>query len=150
MASDATGNDRAARLHRDAIVIDGHSDVLKAIADGKMRLGERVELPPDEGWQPPLGWSAGDESALYDFSPHTAYFQTMGYYDLPRFLEGGLTAQAMAIYLDGEHLDRPLHRAMEMVYWLWREAEELRRIRADHPRSRICSGSSEGATAAGS
>lgn len=122
--SDATENDRAAALHRDAIIIDGHSDVLMAVADGKMRLGKRVELPPHEGWQPPLGWSESEETKLYDFSPHTAYFQTMGHYDLPRFAEGGLTAQAFAIFIDGAHLDRPLHRTLEMVYWLRREAEE--------------------------
>jgi membrane dipeptidase len=114
----------AAALHRDAIVIDGHSDILMAIADRKMRLGDRVELPLHEGWQPPLGWTEPAESKLYDFSPHTAYFQTMGQYDIPRFLEGGLTAQACAIYLEDTHLDRPLHRALEMVYWLNREAED--------------------------
>ncbi|MGH2613819.1 MAG: dipeptidase [Thermomicrobiales bacterium] len=115
---------RAAALHRDAIVIDGHSDVLMAIADGKMRLGDRVALPPHEGWQPPLGWTESEESKLYDFSAHTAYFQTMGHYDLPRFVEGGLTAQAFAIYIDGGHLDRPLHRALGMISWLHREAKE--------------------------
>jgi hypothetical protein len=98
---------RAAALHREAIVIDGHSDVLKAIADGKMRLGQRVEVPPEEGWAPPrpegTRLSLDPLAALYDFSPHTAYFETMGFYDVPRFLEGGLTAQAMANYLaDGE------------------------------------------------
>ena len=96
--SEATNH--AAALHRDAIVIDGHSDILMAIADRKMRLGDRVELPPHEGWQPPLGWTDSAESKLYDFSPHTSYFQTMGQYDIPRFLEGGLTAQACAIYLE--------------------------------------------------
>jgi membrane dipeptidase len=116
--------DHAQALHRDAIVIDGHSDILMVIADGKMRLRDRVELPPYEGWQPPLGWAESEEAKLYDFSAHTAYFQTMGHYDIPRFLEGGLTAQACAIFIDGAHLDRPLHRTLEMIYWLRREAEE--------------------------
>jgi membrane dipeptidase len=120
---------RAAALHRDAIIVDGHSDVLMAIADRKMRLGERVELPPHEGWQPPMGWTDSEESKLYDFTPHTAYFQTMGHYDLPRFLAGGLTAQGLAIYIDGNHLDRPLHRTLEMIYWLRREAEENLELR---------------------
>jgi membrane dipeptidase len=116
--------ERAQALHRDAIVIDGHSDVLMVIADGKMRLGERIEIPPPDMWQPPLGWVESDEAKLYDFSPHTAYFQTMGHYDLPRFVAGGMTAQACAIFIDRNHLDRPLHRALEMTYWLRREAEE--------------------------
>ena len=29
----------AAALHRQAIVIDGHSDILMSVADGKVRLG---------------------------------------------------------------------------------------------------------------
>jgi hypothetical protein len=43
--STAARSKAAAALHRDAIIIDGNSDVLMAIADGKMRLRERVELP---------------------------------------------------------------------------------------------------------
>ncbi len=121
---DAATLDRARTLHERAIIIDGHSDILMAIADHKMRLGTRVELPPHEGWQAPLGWAETEETQLYNFSPHTAYFQTMGHYDIPRFREGGLTSQAMAIFLDSAHLDRALHRTLEMIYWLRREAEE--------------------------
>jgi membrane dipeptidase len=124
LGDETTALDRALALHRDAIIIDGHSDVLMVIADGKMRLGEHVEIPPHEGWQPPLGWAESAETELYNFSPHTSYFQTMGHYDLPRFVAGGLTAQACAIFIDGAHLDRPLHRALEMVYWLRREVQE--------------------------
>ena len=123
MADTATV-DRARALHERAIIIDGHSDVLMAIADNKMRLGTRVELPPHEGWKAPMGWAETEETQLYNFSPHTAYFQTMGHYDIPRFIEGGLTSQGLAIYIDSAHLDRALHRTLEMVYWLRREAEE--------------------------
>ena len=34
----------AAELQRQAIVIDGYSDALMPIADGKMRLGQRVDV----------------------------------------------------------------------------------------------------------
>jgi membrane dipeptidase len=98
--------------------------VLKAIADGKMRLGERVEVPLEEGWAPPPGLPVDPMVHLYNFTPHTSYFETMGFYDVPRFLEGGLTAQAMAIYLADGELSHALHRTMEMVAWLYREAEE--------------------------
>ena len=121
---DAATLDRARALHERAIIIDGHSDILMAIADHKMRLGTRVELPPHDGWQAPMGWAETEETQLYNFSPHTAYFQTMGHYDIPRFREGGLTSQAMAIFIDSAHLDRALHRTLEMVGWLRREAEE--------------------------
>ena len=116
--------ERARALHERAIIIDGHSDILMVIADHKMRLGTRVALPPHEGWQAPMGWAESEETRLYDFSPHTAYFQTMGHYDIPRFRDGGLTSQAMAIFIDSAHLDRPLHRTMEMIAWLRREADE--------------------------
>ena len=70
------------------------------IADGKLRLGDRFALPDPATWQPPVGWQPDAEAKLYDFSPHTSFFQTMGHYDLPRFREGGLTVQAMAIFIE--------------------------------------------------
>jgi membrane dipeptidase len=123
MEGSARMPDRADAIHRDAIIIDGHSDVLKAITDGKMRLGDRVHVPPEANWTPPVGLAPDPLADLYDFSMHTAWFETMGFYDIPRFLEGGLTAQGMAIYLADHELDRALHRAMEMIYWHVEEAE---------------------------
>ena len=117
-------SDHADDLHQRAIIIDGHSDILMPITDGKMRLSDRFELPDPTTWQPPPGWRRSAEADFYDMSPHTDYFQTMGHYDIPRFREGGLTAQAMAVFIDANHLDRPLHRALEMISWLRREAEE--------------------------
>lgn len=111
-------------IHQRAIIIDGHTDILKVVADGKMRLGDRVDIPAEENWEPPFGTPTDSLGGLYNFSPHTAYFETMGFYDIPRFLEGGLTAEGMAIYLADEQLDRALHRTMEMIAWLFREAEE--------------------------
>lgn len=106
------------RIHQRAIVIDGHADLLLPIADGKMSVTERVNLPPADHWQPPAGWHGPAEGGLYQFSPHTAYFQTMGMYDVPRLLEGGVTVEVCAVYIDDANLDRPLHRALEMIYWL--------------------------------
>ena len=116
---------RAAELHRQAIVIDGHSDILMAIAGQRMRLGDRFPLPDSKSWEAPLGWHEPPEAAMYDFSKHTSYFQTMGHYDLPRFREGGLTAQGMAIYIEAAELNRALETALEMVYWLDREFAEI-------------------------
>jgi membrane dipeptidase len=122
--TDTASADRAAALHRDAIVVDGHTDILMPIADGKMRLGQRFALPDPATWQPPVGWQEDAEAKLYKFSPHTSFFQTMGHYDLPRFREGGLTVEAMAIFIESANLDRALQRALQMVYWLNREYEE--------------------------
>lgn len=133
----------AAKIHAEAIIIDGHCDILMPIADGKMRLSDHIEIPPSNSWQPPPGWQGSPEAAHYKFSPHTDYFQTMGQYDVPRFLAGGLTAQACAIYIEAKHLDRALERALDMVYLLHREddesssfevvrtAEDIRRVKAE-------------------
>ena len=36
---------RARELHEQAIVIDGHSDILIPITEGKMRLGDKMPRP---------------------------------------------------------------------------------------------------------
>ena len=84
---------RAAELHRRAIVIDGHSDILMPIADGKVRLGERVTVPDPATWEPPLGITGNARGVVTDFSPHTYYFGPIGQYSIPQFLSGGLTVQ---------------------------------------------------------
>jgi membrane dipeptidase len=110
---------RAAELHRRAIVIDGHSDILIPIADGKARLGEWMQVPDPQTWQPPPG-ATGDDV----FSAHTAYFGPAGQYSLPQLQSGGVTAQVCAIYLEDRHLDRALQRGLEMTGWLHCEVEE--------------------------
>jgi membrane dipeptidase len=139
----------AEAIHAESIVIDGHCDILMPVADGKMRLRDRVDVPPPTGWDPPPGWKTSQESALYDFSPHTDYFQTMGQYDIPRLLSGGVSAQTCAIYIEERHLDRALERALDMTYWLHREAAEsallevvrcgddIRRVKAEGKTSAI-------------
>jgi membrane dipeptidase len=112
----------AAELHRQAIVIDGHSDILCPIADGKTRLSERVVLPDPETWQPPPGVTGHDE---FRFSAHSLFFGPMGQYDIPRFVEGGVTVQVCAIYAGDHELDHALHRGLEMAWCLHREAEEV-------------------------
>jgi membrane dipeptidase len=114
----------AQKVHNEAIVIDGHCDILIPVADGKMRLHDHPEVPPVESWQPPLGWQRSAEAELYAFSAHTDYFQTMSQYDIPRFLAGGVTVQACAVYIEERHLDRALERALDMIFWLHREVAE--------------------------
>lgn len=110
----------AAELHKRAIVIDGHCDILMPIADGKIRLQERVKVPNPTTWEPPLGVKPD----VAGFSPHTSYFGTIGQYSIPQFLAGGLTVQVCAIYLRNGDLERALQRGLEMTWWLHREAEE--------------------------
>ena len=91
---------RALDLHRRAIVIDGHSDILVALADGRMRLSERVIVEPPETWQ---GAAFAQERMMatpYQLSAYSRWFGCLGQYDIPRFRDGGVTAQVMAIFLD--------------------------------------------------
>ncbi len=115
---------RVVELHRRAIVIDGHSDILKPVADGKVRLGERVTVPDPATWKPPLGIMGNVQGGVTSFSPHTYYFGPTGQYSIPQFLYGGLTVQVCAIYLDDHHLERALQRGLEMTWCLHREAAE--------------------------
>lgn len=104
----------AAALHRRAIVIDGHSDILIPVTEGKMSLGDRVEVP-DLDWEPPPGL-ANNPLVRFGMGAHTVWFGPMGQYDLPRWQEGGITAQLCAIYLDDDWLRDPVRRGFEMVW----------------------------------
>lgn len=106
--------DRAADLHRRAIVVDGHSDILIPVTEGKMSLGDRVEVP-DLDWEAPPGLE-NNPLVRFGMGAHTVWFGPMGQYDLPRWREGGVTAQLCAIYLDDDWLRDPVRRGMEMVW----------------------------------
>jgi membrane dipeptidase len=105
---------RARALHERALVVDGHCDILIPVTEGKMDLGERVEVPGLD-WNPPPGL---ERSPLVRFGmgPHTAWFGCMGQYDLPRWRQGGVTAQLCAVYIDDEQLGYAFRRGMEMVW----------------------------------
>ncbi len=105
---------RARALHHRAIVVDGHSDILIPVTEGKMSLGERVEVPGLD-WQGPPGLER-HPIVKFGMGPHTAWFGCMGQYDLPRWKEGGVTAQLCAVYLDDDWLRDPFRRGMEMVW----------------------------------
>ena len=113
----------ARELHEQAIVIDGHSDILIPVADGKMRLGDRVEVPDPATWKAPPGVGRGPGAEL-GLPLHAIYFGPMGQYDIPRFLEGGITAQVCAIYVGHSQLDWALRRGLEMTWCLHREVHD--------------------------
>lgn len=112
----------AAELHRKAVVIDCHSDILMPIADGLVRLGTQVEIPDPTQWKPPFE-IVGTES--YDYRwPLNNMFGCIGQYSIPQFMAGGLTAQVCAVFVEDHQLENALKRSLEMVYWLHREAKE--------------------------
>jgi membrane dipeptidase len=110
-------------LLRQATVIDGHSDILIPLAEGKMDISEKVLIPDLKEWEAPLGL---ENPALtqFGFLPHTIYFGCMGQYDIPRWQEGGIDTQLCAIYLDDSKLDAPFKKGMEMVYAFHKAIEE--------------------------
>jgi membrane dipeptidase len=113
----------ALELHRQSIVIDGHSDILSALADGRMRLKDRVAVEPPETWQGAPYIKMPPNFTPYEPSPYSFWYECMGQYDIPRWREGGVTAQAMAIFVGDDHLHRPLERALDMVAAFHREIE---------------------------
>src|SRR4051794_22292901 len=114
---------RANQLHRQAIVIGGHSDILNPLADERMRLANRVIVETPESWQGAAFAPRHAQATPYQLSPYAMWFQCIGQYDIPRFREGGLTAQVMAIYIDDAYLATPLERALMMVSAFHRELE---------------------------
>lgn len=115
--------EHARDLHRRAFVIDGHSDILVGLADGRMHLNERVVVDPPEQWQGAQYVRSQMSGTPYQLSPYSLWFGCTGQYDIPRFREGGVTAQVMAIFLEEHHLGAPLQRALDMAAVFHREIE---------------------------
>lgn len=115
----------AHELHRNAIVVDGHSDILNLLADRRLRLCDHPDVPLPADW--PSHLFSPSPTALttpYQLSPYTTWFQCLGQYDIPCFQAGGLTAQVLAIYVDDAYLANPLERALAMVAAFHRELAE--------------------------
>jgi membrane dipeptidase len=115
---------RVQDLHQQAIIIDGHSDILIPITDNKMSLDERVDVPDPSTWQAPPGLISTIENT-FAMPPHVFHFGPMGQYDLPRFRDGGLTAQLCAIYIEEAYLNDPLRRGLKMAWQLQQTTSTL-------------------------
>ena len=110
---------RAAALHNESIVIDCHSDILMAVADGRVKLGERTVVE---------GVTTRD---------------VRGHYDLPRWQEGGVTLQVCALFVRHEEIHYALARGIDMVAAAYQEiaaneglvlaetVEDIRRAKSD-------------------
>ncbi|RIK46900.1 MAG: hypothetical protein DCC58_01590 [Chloroflexi bacterium] len=121
-----TVSERAARIHRDAIIIDGHSDILLPIVDGRTTLTRAFPEAELERWRTvarnmPPPPSAGD--LPWDWDPLGLLIGPSGQYELPVLEAGGITAQCIAIYMHEEHLNHPLETALQMVAQMHREID---------------------------
>ena len=90
----------ARSLHQESIVVDAHSDILMAVADRRVRLRERT---------PVEGITTRD---------------VRGHYDLPRWMEGGITAQVCALFIRHDEIHYALTRALDMVAGAYHEIAE--------------------------
>lgn len=118
--------EHAIHLHRQAVVIDAHCDILMPIADGLVRLGQAFDLPDPALWISPVraqDLDPGTGTSVFQTSLHTQTFGTAGQYSLPQLKQGGVTVQTCAIYIEDRHLDRTLQRGLEMTWWLHHEIE---------------------------
>jgi membrane dipeptidase len=114
--------EHAAELHRQAVVVDCHNDILSHVADGFVRMGRPVTIPDPAKWQPPF--EIAGEIAHPMLRPVAGQFGCIGQYSLPQFLAGGVTAAVCAVCIGPSERDFALRHAMEMIAWLYREADE--------------------------
>jgi membrane dipeptidase len=119
-------SERAADLHRRAIVIDGHSDILLPVVAGTTSLTEPFPNAELERWtvvaahQQPANRTS---DVPYDLDPLALAIAPAGQYELPLLEQGGVTAQAVALFLPENMLDHALETALEMVAALHRAVE---------------------------
>ncbi len=113
---------RADKIHRDAIVVDGHNDILLWVKNSGFDLGMNGGEPGDRSALlysvPPLKWL-----------PNGPYGETAGTNsDLDRFEKGGLDAQFFAVY---ESCQTPPDKAKEQALNRIKNLQEHERRYAD-------------------
>jgi len=117
----------ASELHRRAIVIDGHSDILLPVVTGTTSLTEPFPEAELERWkvvashQQPANRTS---DVPYDLDPLALAIAPAGQYELPLLEQGGVTAECVALFLPENMLDHALETALEMVAALHRAVEE--------------------------
>ena len=122
ISDDTSSSSRAAKLHRDAFVIDGHSDILLPVISGVTTLGDAWPVSERDRWsviaqhQP----TPVMDNVPYELDGLAMLTAPAGQYELPLLEQGGVTAQCVAIYMGDEHLDHALETALEMVAALLR------------------------------
>jgi membrane dipeptidase len=119
-------SERAVSLHRRAMVIDGHSDILLPVVAGITTLDQpftddamaRWKLVADN--QPPR---LRVSDVPYQLDALALQIAPAGQYELPLLVQGGITAQCVAIFLPEDRLADALETALEMVAALHRAVE---------------------------
>lgn len=119
-------SERAAALHRRALVIDGHSDILLPVVTGTTTLTDAFPDAEMERWRIVAGHQqpANRSSDVpYDLDPLALAIAPAGQYELPLLEQGGVTAECVALFLSENMLEHALETALEMVAALHRAVE---------------------------
>lgn len=115
-------SERAARLHRESILIDGHTDILLPVVKGVTTLTESFPDAEMERWrriaehQPTRAMG----NVPYTLDSLALLTAPAGQNELPLLEAGGVTAQCVAIFMPEEDLDHALETALEMTAALHR------------------------------
>jgi len=107
---------RAREILEAAVVIDGHSDVLLPVANRRASLSKRWDAPSPVAWEDPRGSGDRVPASWLDLSASILYYGCLGQYDLHRWREGGVTAQACAVYIEQAYRGDPVRRGLELVW----------------------------------
>jgi membrane dipeptidase len=116
----------AAELHRRALVIDGHSDILMPVVNGVTTLAESWPASERDRW----GRIVENErpapraSLPYGLGAFAVRTAPAGQYELPLLEEGGVTAECAAIYIDDGEIEFALERGLLMAAALGRHVAE--------------------------
>ena len=116
----------AAALHRRAMVIDGHSDILLPVVSGTTNLIDEFPAEEMERWRVIAGYQqpANRTSDVpYHLDPLALAIAPAGQYELPLLEQGGVTAECVALFLPENMLGHALETALEMVAALHRAVE---------------------------
>ncbi len=121
-------SEHAREIHRQAIVIDGHSDILLPVVDGITSLVDPWPGAERERWETIARKQRVAHSANYSYQLDALAQLTApaGQYELPLLEQGGVTAQCVAIYIPDDRLDTALTISLEMI-------AALNRAIAEHP-----------------
>ena len=119
---------RARAIHAQAIVIDGHSDILLPVVGGVTSLIDPWPEGERERWRRIADNQVVGHSANYSYTLDALAQLTApaGQYELPLLEAGGVTAQCVAIFIPDERIGDALTIGLEMT-------AALHRMVAAHP-----------------
>lgn len=119
--------DRADALHRQALVIDGHSDILLPVVNGITKLETTFADEQLARWKAvaeQMSAPARMSDVPYELDPVALHIAPAGQYELPLLEKGGVTAECVSIFLPENRLAEALEVALQMVAVLHRTVEE--------------------------